>query len=81
MTYSAFAFYGSFGVMVCALVPISLSRVVALTKSHLSRWLFSGRRSLVVCVLFDLVPIAILFVSFNCTLAEYDTVANEDIQK
>ncbi|VDM62833.1 unnamed protein product [Angiostrongylus costaricensis] len=36
MTYSAFAFYGSFGVMVCALVSISLSRVIALNKPHLS---------------------------------------------
>lgn len=32
MTYSAFAFYGSFGVMICALVPVSLSRVVAASK-------------------------------------------------
>ncbi|KAL6724435.1 hypothetical protein Aduo_019326 [Ancylostoma duodenale] len=63
MTYSAFAFYGSFGVMVCALVPISLSRVIALTKPHLSNWLFSGQRSIAVCVLFDVIPIALLFVS------------------
>ncbi|VDM74315.1 unnamed protein product [Strongylus vulgaris] len=61
MTYILLAFYGSFGVMVCALVPISLSRVIALTKPHLSIWLFSGRRSLLVCVLFDLAPIALLF--------------------
>lgn len=32
MTYSALAFYGSFGVMICALVPISLSRIVAASK-------------------------------------------------
>ncbi|CAJ0609140.1 unnamed protein product [Cylicocyclus nassatus] len=61
MTHSTFAFYGSFGVMVCALVPISLSRVIALTKPHLYNWLFSGRRSLLVCVIFDLAPIALLF--------------------
>lgn len=35
MTYSAFAFYGSFGVMICALVPVSLSRVVAASKPKL----------------------------------------------
>lgn len=35
MTYSAFAFYGSFGVMICALVPVSLSRVVAAGKPQI----------------------------------------------
>lgn len=32
MIYSAFAFYGSFGVMICALIPVSLSRIVAAAK-------------------------------------------------
>jgi hypothetical protein len=30
--YSAFAFYGSFGVLIFALVPVSLSRVVAASQ-------------------------------------------------
>ncbi|RCN36923.1 hypothetical protein ANCCAN_17186 [Ancylostoma caninum] len=60
MVYSVFIFYGSFGVMVCALVPISLSRVISLTKPHLSNWLFSGRRSIAICVLFDVIPIVAL---------------------
>lgn len=32
MTYSAFAFYGSFGVLIFALVPVSVSRVVAASQ-------------------------------------------------
>lgn len=32
MTYSAFAFYGSFGVLIFALVPVSISRIVAASQ-------------------------------------------------
>lgn len=32
MTYSAFAFYGSFGMLIFALVPVSVSRVVAASQ-------------------------------------------------
>lgn len=46
MTYSAFAFYGSFGVLIFALVPVSLSRVIAASQPkvydqvHISMRLF-----------------------------------------
>ncbi|KAL6724438.1 hypothetical protein Aduo_019329 [Ancylostoma duodenale] len=69
MVYSVFIFYGSFGVMVCALVPISLSRVISLTKPHLSNWLFSGRRSIAICVLFDVIPIVAL-ICMNVTVGK-----------
>jgi hypothetical protein len=32
MAYSAFAFYGSFGLLIFALVPVSLSRVLAASR-------------------------------------------------
>ncbi|TMS37330.1 hypothetical protein L596_004283 [Steinernema carpocapsae] len=60
MSYSALAFYGSFGVMVCALVPVSISRVVAASKPKTYDKLFSGKRAVVVCLLSDTVPLAIL---------------------
>ncbi|KAI1725622.1 hypothetical protein DdX_02290 [Ditylenchus destructor] len=60
MTYSALAFYGSFGVMICALVPISLSRIVAASKPQAYDKLFSGKRALLVCLLADAVPVGLL---------------------
>uniref|UniRef100_A0A7E4UWA7 G_PROTEIN_RECEP_F1_2 domain-containing protein n=1 Tax=Panagrellus redivivus TaxID=6233 RepID=A0A7E4UWA7_PANRE len=62
MTYSAFAFYGSFGVMICALVPVSLSRVVAAAKPKSYDKLFSGKRSFLVCVISDMAPIILLVI-------------------
>ncbi|KAE9550370.1 hypothetical protein FO519_006411 [Halicephalobus sp. NKZ332] len=62
MTYSAFAFYGSFGVMICALVPVSLSRVMAASKPKTYDKLFSGKRALVICALSDMTPMALLAV-------------------
>ncbi|KAK0397753.1 hypothetical protein QR680_002253 [Steinernema hermaphroditum] len=60
MAYSALAFYGSFGVMVCALVPVSISRVVAASNPKIYDKLFSGKRAVAVCLLSDTIPIAIL---------------------
>uniref|UniRef100_A0A915CZX5 G protein-coupled receptor n=1 Tax=Ditylenchus dipsaci TaxID=166011 RepID=A0A915CZX5_9BILA len=60
MTYSALAFYGSFGVMVCALVPISLSRIVAASRPKAYDKLFSGNRALLGCLLADMLPVVLL---------------------
>uniref|UniRef100_A0AC34RIL6 G-protein coupled receptors family 1 profile domain-containing protein n=1 Tax=Panagrolaimus sp. JU765 TaxID=591449 RepID=A0AC34RIL6_9BILA len=60
MTYSAFAFYGSFGVMVCGLVPISLSRVFAASKPKVYNRLFSGKRAFAICIVSDFSPVALL---------------------
>uniref|UniRef100_A0A1I7WUG9 G_PROTEIN_RECEP_F1_2 domain-containing protein n=1 Tax=Heterorhabditis bacteriophora TaxID=37862 RepID=A0A1I7WUG9_HETBA len=62
MTYSSFAFCGSFGIMICALVPISISRILALSKPGIYSMLFSGHRSLFFCFLFDVLPISVLYV-------------------
>uniref|UniRef100_A0AC34GQQ2 G-protein coupled receptors family 1 profile domain-containing protein n=1 Tax=Panagrolaimus sp. ES5 TaxID=591445 RepID=A0AC34GQQ2_9BILA len=70
MTYSAFAFYGSFGVMICALVPVSLSRVVAASKPKTYDKLFSGKRALAVCAIADMAPIVLLVV---ICLSRHDT--------
>ncbi|CAI5455025.1 unnamed protein product [Caenorhabditis angaria] len=60
--YMTLAFYGSFGTMICALVPISLSRVMALSKTSLYSTCFAGRRSLFFCLVLDFLPVALLYV-------------------
>ncbi|CAD5216454.1 unnamed protein product [Bursaphelenchus okinawaensis] len=62
MTYSAFAFYGSFGIMICALVPVSISRIVAASKPKTYDRLFSGYRAFIVCAVMDLLPVILLVV-------------------
>ncbi|PIC15172.1 hypothetical protein B9Z55_022251 [Caenorhabditis nigoni] len=59
--YMTLAFYGSFGTMICAIVPISLSRVLALSNAAMYTTFFGGRRSLFFCVFLDLLPIGILY--------------------
>ncbi|CAD6188865.1 unnamed protein product [Caenorhabditis auriculariae] len=59
--YLALAFYGSFGVMICALVPISISRVLALTRPSLYTTLFTGRRSMFFCLISDMLPVSLLY--------------------
>ncbi|CAP20737.2 Protein CBG24032 [Caenorhabditis briggsae] len=59
--YMTLAFYGSFGTMICAIVPISLSRVLALSNASVYTTIFGGRRSLFFCVFLDLLPIGILY--------------------
>ncbi|CAD5222347.1 unnamed protein product [Bursaphelenchus xylophilus] len=65
MSYSAFAFYGSFGVMICALVPVSLSRIVAASRPRTYDRIFSGYRAFVVCAVMDLLPVILLIVISN----------------
>ncbi|CAB3400597.1 unnamed protein product [Caenorhabditis bovis] len=61
--YMTLAFYGSFGTMICALVPISLSRVLALSNTKLYKTFFDGHKSLLFCILLDSLPVAILYVT------------------
>ncbi|CAB3400596.1 unnamed protein product [Caenorhabditis bovis] len=60
--YMTLAFYGSFGTMICALVPISLSRVLALSNTKLYKTFFDGHKSLLFCILLDSLPVAILYI-------------------
>ncbi|CCD69982.1 G_PROTEIN_RECEP_F1_2 domain-containing protein [Caenorhabditis elegans] len=59
--YMTLAFYGSFGTMICAIVPISLSRVLALSNASLYSTCFGGRRSLIFCIFLDFLPVCILY--------------------
>uniref|UniRef100_A0A914USY0 G protein-coupled receptor n=1 Tax=Plectus sambesii TaxID=2011161 RepID=A0A914USY0_9BILA len=60
---TALAFYGgSFGMMVCALVPVSISRLVAATRPQLYERLFTQRMVFVVCFVFDTLPLAVLII-------------------
>ncbi|PAV91591.1 hypothetical protein WR25_20754 [Diploscapter pachys] len=59
--YMGLAFYGSFGIMIWALVPISVSRILALTKPVLYSYVFSGRRSVSFCLIADFLPVSVLY--------------------
>ncbi|PAV88205.1 hypothetical protein WR25_05225 isoform B [Diploscapter pachys] len=59
--YMGLAFYGSFGIMIWALVPISVSRILALTKPVLYSYMFSGRRSVYFCLIADFLPVSVLY--------------------
>ncbi|EGT54810.1 hypothetical protein CAEBREN_30054 [Caenorhabditis brenneri] len=59
--YMTLAFYGSFGIMICAIVPISLSRVLALSNTTPFPKMFGHRRLIILCLLLDFVPIGILY--------------------
>ncbi|KAI6239122.1 Phospholipid/glycerol acyltransferase domain-containing protein [Aphelenchoides fujianensis] len=62
MTYSAFAFYGSFGILICALVPVSISRVIAASQPKIYDQFFSGHRALLICLAADTFPLLLLTV-------------------
>ncbi|CAI4223946.1 unnamed protein product [Auanema sp. JU1783] len=62
MTYSALAFYGSFGVMIWAVLPISISRVLALTHSGAYKSLCYGGMSIIFCLLADFLPVTLLYI-------------------
>ncbi|CAL2052817.1 unnamed protein product [Caenorhabditis brenneri] len=59
--YMTLAFYGSFGIMICAIVPISLSRVLAVSNTTPFPKMFGHRRLIILCLLLDFVPIGILY--------------------
>ncbi|CAJ0583469.1 unnamed protein product, partial [Mesorhabditis spiculigera] len=62
LTFCALAFYGSFGVMVCALTPISLSRILAASCPAVYEKLFAGPKAMLICILSDLAPVSLLVV-------------------
>ncbi|KAI6218449.1 hypothetical protein M3Y95_01165400 [Aphelenchoides besseyi] len=62
MAWSAIAYYGSFGLLICALIPISISRVVAASQPKIYDQYFAGRRAVVICLASDLIPLFLLTV-------------------
>ncbi|KAI6177495.1 hypothetical protein M3Y97_00913800 [Aphelenchoides bicaudatus] len=72
MSYLAFSFYGSFGILIFALIPVSVSRVMAASKPKVYDQFFSGRSALLFCIVSDLLPVVLL-----CIIC----VARHDIAK